>query len=327
MRGFTGYLIAGAALATGAALALGPSHLHAQADAALSVARGEGAEDCPDAAMLAASIHALRGADPSGPIRYAVLFARTGGVYSTRIQSGVEGHEVRQIEDRGPDCAALAQATAVTLALLYDADAAHTPSSEPAPVARSVAAPPAPAAAPPATRATQSAAPTLQASLSLGGGALIGVVRPVAPLLLGEVGAVLPHLRFALGALFVPAQRIELAPGHVTAYLLSGDARACYAALRRASLRLELCSGFALGATRAAAHGFTRDERRTRLFYAWPVEVAFAQLGRAVGWELGAALLIPFRRAQFSVDGAGTAYESPPLAALLTLRAIGLWPW
>jgi hypothetical protein len=167
----------------------------------------------------------------------------------------------------------------------------------------------------------------VQPSVSLGSGALIAVLRPIAPAPLADAGLVVDRVRFSLGALFVPTQRLELAPGSVHTWLLSASARACYAPLRSGSIRLDVCSGFALGVIKGSAHGFTRTEAHTRVFSALPIEIALAQLGRALGWEFGAALLVPFRRNQFAVENAGIAYDSPPVAALVTLRGVVLWPW
>jgi hypothetical protein len=33
------------------------------------------------------------------------------------------------------------------------------------------------------------------------------------------------------------------------------------------------------------------------------------------------------RRQDFSIDGLGVAYESPPIGGTLTLRVVGLLPW
>jgi hypothetical protein len=93
------------------------------------------------------------------------------------------------------------------------------------------------------------------------------------------------------------------------------------------SLSGSTCSGFALGTIKGSASGFTHTESHARSFSAVPIELSFAQLTRGVGWEVGAMLLVPFRRPQFAIEHVGVAYDSPPVAALLTLRGVVLWPW
>src|SRR5436190_4163558 len=129
MRNFAGYFV-------GIGLVCAACPARAQHAPALSVERAAGAEGCPDADALGARVAAIRGAEPNGPARYTVTFAREGEVYSTQIRSEAGSADVRRIEDRGTDCSALAQATALTLALLYDADAARTSAPQPPSVTR-----------------------------------------------------------------------------------------------------------------------------------------------------------------------------------------------
>ena len=106
----------------------------AQGAEALSVERGIGAEDCPDVDMLSAHIAKIRGrAGVSSSASYSVSFSHTGDAYTAVIRSGPNGESQRVLEGHGPACAALAQAAAVTLALLFDSGPESAPPPEPEP--------------------------------------------------------------------------------------------------------------------------------------------------------------------------------------------------
>jgi hypothetical protein len=129
------------------------------------------------------------------------------------------------------------------------------------------------------------------------------------------------------GALFAWPSDTALGPGSVVQRLGGGLARFCVAPWERDTLRLDVCSGVAVGRVVGEAEGFTRNERHTRLWLAIPVEAALAGWSSPFGWEIAAAALLPIERPDFSIDGIGVAYASPPVGAMLTLRAIGIFPF
>jgi hypothetical protein len=312
MRAFAGYLALWVTIGT-------PVRALAQADM-LEVARAEGAEDCPDSAALLAKVQSIRGSSAAGWRPYTVRFSRTASLYAAAIQvAGAAGQE-RKLTSTEADCGALAQATAVTLALLFDA-AAPPPAAPPSAIAA-----PAPTRSPPAEPTPASSRPW-QLSLSLGAALLLGVVRPVAPLLDAEAGLTTPRWRFGLGALWVPRQTLDLPPGSVTETLWSAAARSCYAPLLFGAVRLEICAGVWAGAVHAAAHDFTSNEAHTRPFVALPAALSAAWLGDYVGVELNAGLLVPLTRNEFTIDGLHEAYQPAPLSAAIGLRVLGLMPW
>jgi hypothetical protein len=129
------------------------------------------------------------------------------------------------------------------------------------------------------------------------------------------------------GALFAWPQTTSLAPGVVHESLLSGFARVCLAPWHRAALRLDACSGLFAGAITAEAEGYTLSERQTRTWIALPLEAALSGRAAPIGWEVSIAALVPLKRSDFTVDGVGTAYASPPVGGMLSLRMIGILPW
>ncbi|WP_437335859.1 hypothetical protein [Sorangium sp. So ce394] len=332
----------------------------ARAEPFLSVTRGAGAESCPDAARLVARVEQLRGRPETGASgAYAVSFTRGDDGFRAAIRSESGARELR---DRGGSCAALEQATAVTLALLLDSDA-REPSlrepdadgggdpgpapgaSAPAPGAPAAAAgAPAPASAAPAVtppparpeptpadrgeRGAEATSPERGATrltLAAGAAGLFGVVRPFAPALSAEAGIGGARWRATMGALWLVPQTLRHGPGELRETLLGGAARACLTAAGSAALRFDVCSGVHAGRLQAAASGYTRNDVAEKAWLAVPLELSLSRLSGPLGFDIGAAALLPLRRNDFSVDGVGVAYSSPPVGALVSLRGVGVW--
>ncbi len=286
----------------------------------LTVTRGPGAESCPDLERLAGQVVQLGSGDKvSGSSAYAVTFSRTPAGFQASIRSN--GGSARVLEDRGPDCRALEQATAITIALLRDSDAREVNSRPDKPPIAPARAPPKPVSV--AARASDGPKPAgaaLNWILSAGGAALFGIVRPVAPALQVDAGASFGRVRAHLGALGMLPQTLRLGPGTLHESLLSGVARGCVAAARGASIRFDLCSGVYVGSVRTEASGYTRNGSASKVWLTIPFELALVHAVRHYWAELGVSALIPLRSADFAVDGLGRAYHSPPIGALVSLR-------
>jgi hypothetical protein len=280
---------------------------------ALEVTRGEAAAACPEAPALLERLARIRGTElPGGP--YRVDFTREGEETTARIQLGAEGRTVRELRARGESCDALAQATAVALALLLDSQAA---------LSQVPAAPLEPPPAAPLPRVEEHRLPAPDArrvTVALGGGVLVGALRPVMPAVEAAAELRAGRLGARLGALAGLPGRVALGPGEVRSWSVGGSARACFA-VRDAALRTELCTGAIAGAAGAQADGYRRDERRVRPWVAIPVELGVARLAGRFGVELGAAALVPILRDDFAVEGLGPAYRSLPVSVLVAARA------
>ncbi|WP_437653992.1 hypothetical protein [Sorangium sp. So ce1182] len=319
----------------------------AQTEPYLSVTRGDGAEGCPDAARLIERVEQLRGRPETGASgAYHVGFTRGADGFRASIRSG---GGARVLRDRGPSCAALEQATAVTLVLLLDSDARASSPPEPDAGARDEPArapgapalsPGAPAEVPPAppgptgggggAQEDEGAAPSpergaTRLTLAAGAAGLFGVVRPFAPALSAELGVGGARFRATLGALWLVPQTLEHGPGELREALLGGAVRTCFAAAGSEALRFEVCSGLHAGRLKVVASGYTRNDVAETAWLAVPLEVSLASLAGPLGFDVGAAALVPLRRNDFSVDGVGVAYRSPPVGALVSLRCIGVW--
>jgi hypothetical protein len=324
-----------------AALGLLCRPANAQSPDAIRVERQAGAEDCPDTDALAGRVAALLGrpGDAQTP-PYLVTFARTAQGFSAAIRSADEAATVRRLSAREPNCAALAHATAVALAVLLDADLSaqsvessasgssataetsdadaagekklELPAPRLAPLPTSPA-PEAPAPEPPST--PLSAAPFA----SVGAGAAFGVLHPASFALRADVGLRLRRFRGGVGALWLTPQTLQLAPGSAREQLVSASLRACYALAFGALLRLDACSGAFMGAAQAEARGFSQNMKHSELFLAFPAGLTLATKMGPVSWELAASALLVCPPNEFNVVGRRPIYQPPPVAGLLTL--------
>lgn len=288
----------------------------------LSVSRGPGTDDCPDAAGLLERIERIRkGPARAGQPGYTVELERDEAGIRARIVSA-QGSASRELRDQAPDCAALAQAIAVTLALLFDADAeAHEETREAVPVE---AAPVELAVAAVPDAGAERAA--LRSSVALGAGALLGVTRPVAPALVLELGVGNALVRGNLGALYAVPLAYDFASGSVREGLIAGALNGCIAPWSTPGLRFEACAGGVLGALHASARGFDQSAPVTRLWSALTLDLRLGLFTAPLGAELVASLLVPLRRQDFAIDNLGETYASSPVALLLAARAIASWP-
>ncbi len=317
--------------------------------APVSVDREPGAETCPDTAGLAAQVQAIIGhVTREDATPYRITFTHNGPTFSAAIRLGAANADstvVRSLDAHEPTCTALAHATAIALAVLFDSDlgaenasgSAAAPSASkpdaasptpPATVPEAPAKPRAPDANTKAniTNDTERAPPASNAQrvdplFAVGGSALVGVLRPVSFGLVADLGLESRRLRASVGALWVPTETLTLAPGSARESLLSGTLRGCYAMLRAGTLRLDACTGLLLGVARAQAYGFTLDEpQQHELFLAFPAELAVSGRARFIGWELSASALFLSPPNEFRVQGLGVIYHPAPIAGMFALR-------
>ena len=317
------------------ALACAPRVARAQDRPIPVVTQQRGTELCPDAEALAMRVERIRsGAQARDIASYHVEFTRLGDEFAALIRHGEGEPHVRTITARGASCDGLAQATAVTLALLLDgadeppsAQAAPEPTPpEPSVSASTLSEPSAPAPATSAPAQLEPARSPWAGTFAVGAGVLAGVLRPASAALSSEAGLVRARLRGAFGVLWTVPQRVSHGPGSLRELVLSGTARLCVAPAYAPTLRFDLCSGLFAGATDVHARGYTTNQAKTRAWLAVPLGFSLSYLGRPAGFELSALALAPLYHHDFSVTGVGTAYHSWPLALTLSVAAIGSWP-
>jgi len=297
----------------------------AQPAAPLTVLRTPGAESCPDAAALLDDVARIRhAAVPDDQPAYRVTFTREpSSLRAEIVREDTSSHRV--LTDAAADCGALAQATAVTLALLFDAQSAAPPAPQPTPAVHE----PVPVQVP--VHAPARPSDRLRSSLALGPGALLGVTRPVTPAFLIELDLRSTFLRATLAAVYAPPLSRDFAAGEVRESLAGGALHACVAPLREPrsvpAWRIDLCAGALLGALHASATGFDDNGASTRFWSALAIDARVSRTPSPLGAELALSLLIPVRRQDFRIDNAGVAYASSPVALLVTLRGAVGWAW
>jgi hypothetical protein len=262
---------------SGIALALAPAIAHADSTSLPGLVvheEGEGARECPSADAIAATVESLMGhpalapsddaapgdAAPSEGV-YNVHVAR-GGLYTASITtpSGAE----RDLSDPGPGCSGLADAVALTLAILLDpegrAPAPHAPT--PAKPAKKDSKP-APARRAPAPKPERVAWLSARA---LGGGAL-GVLSSAVPAAWGEIDA-RPSRLLSLGAgVLVPASSSAAfgpSPGQVDFALVAGYLRLCGPEIGPARALVRVCLQPMLGSVRIAGSGYSQRNETSR---------------------------------------------------------------
>jgi len=308
-------------------------------DAGLEVERDSASEECPDAAHLRTLAAKGRGALSASPTHaYRVSFARSGELYHVKIVDET-AHRARRLQDAGAQCAPIGHAAALVLATMWDsegqpvsAEEAEPAPSVPTPAPSSEAAgaghapSPAPPSPPPSTVPTD--ADVVPASLSsarprwfasAGSGLAVGIVRPFAPVILLNGGFEVAHASLAIGGLWIPQQTLGLIPGAVNVQLISADARACGLLFQRT--RLGACANAFAGALIANAEGFATNLEREEGWFALGLEafIEGVMSPSVLRYRLSVGAVVPLHAEVFAVTGAGSAYETPPVGALVTL--------
>jgi hypothetical protein len=313
-------------------------------------------EGCPDASRVTREVDRLLGDEsprPALPLDVsATVTPSAGGNFTVRLETqGEGGPRVREI--KGASCNAVADATALLIALVIDpaavARATSPPSSpspsSPFPSSSPPAAPsppppelpplapplpdplplapsPIPAVAPPADAGrARGVRPSfrVQAWATADAGSLPGVSLAVG----GKAAVVIEALRIELGGGVWLDRRANLAQpasagGEVG--LAVGSADACWSFLRAAQIELGPCLGFELGSLHADGFGASSTSSGSALWSAIQGGglLAWSPVSRVAAlFRLDAA--VPFARPTFVIDGLGSVYRSSPVVGRATL--------
>jgi len=267
--------------------------------------------------------------DPGGADRFAPLYEvqifRSDDGYAAIIQSG---GLARQLSDPGPTCGELAEALALTLAILLDSEAPPRAAPTPPPVVTQPQPPPPPVRPPPP--------PPLpprkrwDASLELGAAQSFGVLTPLSWAFTGEVSLRFRAFSIGAGAIWLPTRTVEAAPGTVDLGLVAGTARACATVAGELDApRFSLCGQPMLGVIRGEGNGYTPDRAGIAPWFALGIgALAEGPILGPIGWSARATLTVPVVTQKFTVDrreGTGsaelvrtvTAFDPSPLGILL----------
>ncbi len=315
------------------------------------VLRWSAPEGCPDGSWITHEVDRILGDEsprPAVPLDVSATVTTGADVnFKVRLETqGKGGARVREL--RGESCNAVADATALLIALMID-PAAVARASKPAPPPPAAPAPLPPAPPPPPTPAPPPrvvpppppapAPPSLPVSAAHADAAPERPRRPPFGLqawAAADAGS-LPGVSFAAGgeaAVLVGAFRVELgggvwvdrpatlaqmpnAGGEVG--LALGWAGACWLALRSTKVQIGPCLGQELGRLHADGFGVTSTGSGSALWSALRAGglLAWSPVPRIAGViRLDAA--VPFARPTFTVDGLGAVFRSSPVVGRAT---------
>lgn len=302
--------------------------------ASLVVTRGEGADDCPDAANLADQVRRLTGSavinaapvtSQANPSFIQVAIVRNFASYRAEIHAGGAHHGNRALEDLGPSCASLADAIAITIAIFLDPYATSGAPALPTEPARpALETPSKPAADPEPVRWPQ------RLTLDLAGGVAFSALAHTTPMLGGRMGwRVAERWSFSLGGAGVFSDSLE-APGggSVDLGLSFASALGCGRALGEAeAARLDFCAGLLLGSLTGTGQGYRKRSTQHEL---WSAVGAGPELvmpfAPRLAWTLASLGALPLVRQGFEVETQGVrsrAFHESAAALLLTLGVRG----
>jgi hypothetical protein len=268
--------------------------------ARLEVARGPGAQSCPDAAGLTDTLRERLGPSASiegAPVVIEVEIQSTGEGFAATVRASGGKRGVRTLSANGPGCEGLSEALVVSLLVLLDRDPEH-PQSAPQ--------------GGPASRG-----PELSFWVAAGGALTYALPDGLSGALIGEAGARYgPHALW-LGGVFTPKQDIEFHSGHVWVSANGGQLRACTMLLGNSTIRADGCAVGLLLALRGEADGYSGDRSKVRPW--WLVgggaELAFLPAPWLAAGLSGRLLSSP-KKERFLIDPL-TAYETKPVVGWL----------
>lgn len=283
----------------------------------LAVEREESASRCPDVAWFQRRI-AKQAGQRGQTGQFVVVLSRRGDLWQAKIsrQGALTARLERTLQDRSPSCAPLAEAAAITVAILAD-DLAERPAPEPVELEIAPPLPPRPSPAPLAP-----ARPWVW--VGAGGGAALSWISPLAPVLGFGLALETKHTRHGVRLMLTTEQKFELVPGRVVVQAWLGTAFSC-AQLARRHFGAALCATFDASMLRASAEGFDEGRPSSRAYEALGLELHPSWF-ITDHYRLTAVLsgLAPLSRESFSVIGRGVAYVPPALNfRILLLSEIG----
>ncbi len=348
----------------GAALALTPGlpvHAESLGEARLSVVRSRHALHCPDESALAARVRSLRPgrSEVTSDLRIDIVIENEDdrGLRARVSVHGVHQGE-RELRSEGPGCEGLAEALAVSLALLLDENAPPPTPAAPVSSATSVAssAPAASSASPASSASSSTAAASLAPAappstgarparvelprgspwgawphpllgVDVGGGLVVGLPGTIAPAL--DLGLRLfPRAAIHAGARFTwaPSDRRtfsrdeSLLVSETEVRLLRFTLDACARTVVRARARLDLCALVAVGPVHGQGHSYRPDRTSNGLY----VGLGPGALGRGpltdwLWWSARVSGLFALRRERFVVDEGDVTFDQGVLGGELVV--------
>lgn len=289
----------------------------------VSLETDEYAASCPDQAWFEERIASHSGqARHAG--RYRIVLGRRSDAWHARIQRLEDSRDTpaseRLLQDRSSGCEPLAEAAALTVALLAEDSAQEATAGAPEP-----AVPPQPR---PQDRVAGPVDPGGRSSyrvwVGAAGGVALSWISPAAPILGFGLALDSPHLRHGVRLMLSTEQQFELNPGRVYVQAWLASAFTCLQ-VEPKRFGAALCATFDGSMLRASAEGFDSGHPSSRLYGAAGIE-AQPSWYISESYRLTAVLsaMVPFKIESFSVTGRGVAYVPPPVNwRLLLISELG----
>jgi hypothetical protein len=298
------------------------------------------------AALVGRPLIVASGAD----LRLDVRVSCSPAGCQARIRTQGASRGLRELEDPDPTCAGLADALAITLAVLLDwtPPAASASSSQPfsasspassapsAPSASSASSAPSASPAPvPAAAASWSAVSAPRTTgeglgprslgVAAGGGLVTGVLPSMAGLWSAEIEARWA-IRMSVGLNGAPAQSLGFQGGTVTTRYLAGSLVGCLP-VPVGPVELGACGALQLARFQAEGSGFPHNDSTRRLWWlpGLGVDARGPVVGR-LGWSVRALFSVRDREQTVSVGSLGTAAHLPR-AGIQTRATLTLSFW
>jgi hypothetical protein len=289
----------------------------------LSWVRDATAAGCPNAAAIEAQVVARLGEDPfalpPGQFIEALVAHPADAFQVTIAMRGLDGRLIgnRTLSSGARDCASIATAAALTIAILIDPEAiASVPPAPPPPP------PVAPRAPPPAGR------PGRVTAAAAGGWGLLP--RAALGLGLGATVDVAPRLAVGVTAAFFPERRTTPPDDGFGFGLTAGTLVGCWVPrdAEAARWRFELCAGAEVG----VLHAVVYEDQPTGPGQRWYVGATeltrvVVRLPGALVAEVALDATQPFPRRAFFVEGRPTGMDTvftQPLASVTGWAGLGL---
>jgi len=279
--------------------------LGASLSATVSVDRAPAAVDCPSAEALTAGVEAIVGrplaeSADSRTMQVRVQFFRSEAGYEARLRLTGAREGERVLFDNGPNCAALADAVAVTVALLFD------PASE--------------SALPPATPRRGPAPRALGAWLSGRLGLGLGLVGAPTWVAGGTIGLSLGERTWLeLGGATSGSHAQALGSGLVEVRLHYAELSGFYS-LTRGDFQLGPALSVLGGVLRGAGRGYPTTTSASLAYIALGGGArAQFRLGERLCLGARAQFVVPLQKHVLSVGYVGIAYQSSDLSGLVDL--------
>lgn len=286
----------------------------------LVVRRDDTASICPDADFLASRVNEITGwkaleLTSSATTRLTLEVQLVGGKagYSAQIRASGSRTGTRRIADIGNECVGLADALAVTLAIIMDDERTAPADGIPPPAEK----PPRPLPTPREDRGAKEPSAVLLRPYATGV-LTLGVLED--PAFGPSVGLSVALEQVALGleVLWLPPRTFQRSPGDAEVSLLAANAFGCWRAVDDQAGYMALCGHLAAGRLHGAASGYDENRTRSRPWFAPGLGILGG--GPVVGpleWLAQAKVFVPANRERFVIDNVGSVHETPPIGGML----------